>query len=82
MQPEISVRYAQHKRGLKLHIVPVLSGADNMAQTALCGKRVVFWRMTINMALGKPCHNCRRVNQQRGYRRAVEIIQRYWAQAG
>lgn len=74
----ISTRYAQHKGGQKLHIVPVLSGRANMADTALCGKRVSRWGMTINVPLGHCCGNCARINRQRGYARALDIIRSAW----
>lgn len=70
----ITTRYAQEKGGQKLHIVPVISGDYNMADTALCGKRVTHWRSTFNMPFGRCCHNCARVNRRRGYARALEIF--------
>lgn len=69
----ITVTYAQEKAGQKLHLVPVISG-DTVANTALCGKRVSRWRMTINVSLGHSCQNCRRVNRQNGRRRALAIV--------
>ena len=70
----ISIRYAQHQAGQKLHIVPVLSGETNMADTALCGKHVDYWRRTVNVPLGYCCKNCTRVNRLRGRARALDIV--------
>lgn len=70
----ISWRYAQEKRGQKLHIVPEI-GAYEMANEALCGKQVSYWRKTLNMSLGHACKNCLRVNQLNGQNRAIQIIQ-------
>ncbi len=75
----ISTRYAQHKGGQKLHIVPVLSGDTNMADTALCGKHVDYWRTTYNVPLGMCCGNCARIDHKRGYARALDIIRAAWA---
>lgn len=71
---DITCRYAQEKHGQKLHIVPVISGDYNMADTALCGKHVDNWRATFNVPFGHCCHNCMRVNRRRGYARALEIF--------
>ena len=71
----ITTRFAQEKPGQKLHIVPVVSGDSNVANTALCGRHVNHhWRMTINVPLGHACHNCVRIDRQRGYQRALDII--------
>lgn len=67
-----SLLYAQEKSGQKLHLVPTLS--DGVINTALCGKHVERWRMTINVPLAHACKNCMRVNQRRGYARALELM--------
>lgn len=69
---KLTVRYAQHKAGLKLHLVPEIGNGE--AHVALCGKRVSRWRMTINVPLGHACKNCTRVNRLRGYDRAKDIL--------
>lgn len=69
----VKVRWAQEKGGQKLHLVPVISG-DSVATTAFCGKRVDQWRMTINMPLAHACKNCCRIDDKRGYQRALEIF--------
>lgn len=69
---DIKCTYAQEKSGQKLHIVPVIS--DGVSNTALCGKHVKTWRMTINVPLAHACRNCARVDRKRGYQRALEII--------
>ncbi len=69
---DIKCTYAQEKGGQKLHIVPVVSGG--VSNTALCGKHVAHWRMTINVPLAHACQNCVRIDRKRGYQRALEII--------
>lgn len=69
---DIRTRFAQHKSGQKLHIVPLISGG--VAHTALCGKSVEHWRMTINVPLAHCCHNCARVDELNGLNRAKKII--------
>lgn len=69
----ITVTYAQEKKGQKLHLVPVIS-KGSVASTALCGKRVHGWRMTINVPLAHSCKNCQRVNRQNGRKRALAIV--------
>ncbi len=76
---DIECTYAQEKGGQRLHIVPVVSGG--VSNTALCGKHVHRWRMTINMPLANACHNCVRIDNQRGYQRALEIIRAIIEQA-
>lgn len=76
MHIQISTRYARHKWGQKVHIVPVLSGKYNMADTALCGKHVERWPETFNVPFGMCCGNCARINRQRGYQRALEIVRK------
>ena len=78
MTPKVRVTYAQHKSGLKLHLVPELGG-DSVANVALCGYRVNRWRMVINVPLAHACHNCIRVNNRRGCQRALEIIKSVWS---
>ena len=70
---DIYTRYAQAKAGQRLHIVPELGG-DSVARTALCGKHVEHWRMTINVPLANCCRNCTRVNRLNGLNRAKSII--------
>lgn len=69
---KIEIRYAQGKGGQRLHIVPVLSG--DVLNTALCGRHVDHWRMTINVPLAHCCRNCMRVNRRRGRQRAKELL--------
>lgn len=69
----IDVRYAQEKRGQKMHLVPVISGTS-VASTAFCGKRVNQWGMTCNVLLGRACKSCHRIDRKRGYRRALQIF--------
>lgn len=73
----MEIRYAQHKAGQRLHIVPVIDG-HTVTNTALCGKHVDHWRMTINVPLANCCQNCMRVDRQRGYQRALELIRAFW----
>lgn len=51
--------YAQERFGMKLHLVDVVNGRPML--TALCGRTVGSWRMTINLPLGHACRNCVRV---------------------
>lgn len=69
----IYTRYAQEKSGQRLHIVPTLGG-DSVANTALCGKHVDHWRMTVNVPLANCCRNCMRVDRLNGLNRAKLII--------
>ena len=74
----IRIRYAQEKSGQRMHIVPVLSGDDNVSHVALCGKRVSHWRMTCNVPLANCCKNCMRVERQTGASRLLDIVRAYW----
>jgi hypothetical protein len=67
------VRWAQHRRGQKLHLVPMLA-KDEPLLIALCGKHVEHWRMTINAPLAHACKNCCRVDRQNGRQRVLQLI--------
>lgn len=67
------MRYAQFKRGQKLHLVyePGDGCSDAVVQAGemswpLCGRRGGdHYRMSVNLPLGHACHNCLRVNRSR-----------------
>jgi hypothetical protein len=63
------VRYAQEKKGQKLHLVqeidPAFNDGHEVSLTALCGKRAGRWRMTINVPMGMSCANCQKSRRRR-----------------
>lgn len=55
------MRYAQEKKGFKLHLVYELPNGS--LTQPICGRKVKGYRMTINVPLGHSCKNChRRIN--------------------
>ena len=70
---EAAVIYAQFRAGQKLHLVyePGEGYGDQIIRKGelswpLCGRREDRpYRMTINMPLGRACHNCQRVYRTR-----------------
>lgn len=58
------MRYAQQKRGQKLHLAYDLP-TGGLTQP-ICGKKVDGYRLTINVPMGQSCQNCRRrINSKR-----------------
>ena len=53
-------RYAQLRRGLRLHLARM--EADGFVRpTTLCGRHARQpWRLTCNLPLGNPCRTCQR----------------------
>jgi hypothetical protein len=62
------MRYAQHKRGQKLHLV--FEVEDGVLRRALCGKEA-HWDLTINFPMGMACQNCERVFRSRKRKKMV-----------
>lgn len=65
------MRYAQEYAGQKLHLAeeidPDLNAGRTVADRALCGRTNAnrgAWRLTINVALGNVCRNCRRIRNR------------------
>ncbi len=52
------MRYAQEKRGQKLHLVHTRDEVPELR--AICGRLSLRWRMTINLPMGLVCRNCLR----------------------
>ncbi len=52
------MRYAQEKRGQKLHLVHTRDEVPELR--AICGRTAQRWRMTINLPMGMACRNCLR----------------------
>ncbi len=61
------MRYAQEKKGQRLHLVKEvddLRGGTVPSLTALCGRSAPRgWRMTCNMPLNRACKTCLRVRK-------------------
>ena len=56
------MRYAQEKKGQKLHLVHTLDGEPE--RRALCGRGApTGWRLTINLpfSVGMACRSCTRI---------------------
>lgn len=57
------MRYAQQKKGQKLHIVYEING---QLTQPICGRKVDNYRMNINLPMGNSCKNCnRRLNSKK-----------------
>lgn len=52
------MRYAQEKRGQKLHLVYELP--EGGLTQPICGRKVGGYRATFNVPLGHSCKNCNR----------------------
>ncbi len=52
------MRYAQEKRGQKLHLVHTRD--EVLELRAICGRTAQRWRITINLPMGMACRNCLR----------------------
>lgn len=57
------LRYAQIRKGLKLHLV--YDCGDLGLSKTLCGISPEFYRLTINVPMGMSCKNCHRVYNTR-----------------
>ena len=52
------MRYAQEKKGQKLHLAFELP-TGGLTQP-VCGRTVNNYRLTINLPMGQSCNNCKR----------------------